>query len=395
MEPADTGASLPETVTRLELEGREVYLVATAHVSKQSVEDVRQTIEAVRPEAVCVELCPARYQTLTDPEQWKKTDIIRIIRSGKSMLLLSSLIMTSFQRRIAKQLGVMPGAEMMEGARLAGESGAELVLADRDIQVTLRRTWGNLGFIDKVKMLAQLVGSLFLSEEIDEKTVEEMKEAENLSGILEMLADEFPRVKGPLVDERDRFLAQKIRDAPGSRVVAVLGAAHVPGVLRAIHGRTDLLPLLELPRPPLWPKLVKWGIPLTIVGLLAYGFFHAGLEHTLQSVSIWVLVNGALAAVGAAVALGHPLTIVAAFLAAPLTSLNPMIAAGWVSGLVQAIVRRPTVGDLEALPEAITTLRGFWTNPVTRILLVVALSNVGSMLGTFISGGWIAGRSVG
>ncbi|MGD8375169.1 MAG: TraB/GumN family protein [Acidobacteriota bacterium] len=382
-------------MTRLELEGREIYVVATAHVSKQSVEDVRQTIEAIRPEVVCVELCRSRYQTLTDPEQWKKTDIVRVIRSGKSMLLLSSLIMTSFQRRIAKQLGVMPGAEMMEGARLAGASGASLVLADRDIQVTLRRTWGNLGFIDKIKMLAQLVGSLFLSEEIDEKTVEEMKEAENLSGILEMLADEFPRVKGPLVDERDRFLAQKIRDAPGGPVVAVLGAAHVPGVVRAIHETTDLAPLLAIPKPPLWPKLVKWGIPLAIVGLLAYGFFQAGLEHTLESVGIWVLVNGALAAVGAAIALGHPLTIVAAFLAAPLTSLNPMIAAGWVSGLVQAIVRRPTVGDLEALPEAITTLKGFWMNPVTRILLVVALSNVGSMLGTFISGGWIAGRSVG
>jgi pheromone shutdown protein TraB len=175
----------------------------------------------------------------------------------------------------------------------------------------------------------------------------------------------------------------------------VLGAAHVPGVLREIHRDRPLDPLLTLPTPPLWPKVVKWGIPLAIVGVLVYGFLRGGLEHFLGDVGIWVLVNGALAALGAAIALGHPLTVIAAFVAAPLTSLNPMIAAGWVSGLVQAVVRRPTVGDLEGLPEAITSVRGFWTNPVTRILLVVALSNVGSMLGTFISGTWIVGRSAG
>jgi pheromone shutdown-related protein TraB len=209
-----------------------------------------------------------------------------------------------------------------------------------------------------------------------------------------MLATEFPSVKSTLIDERDVYLSQKIKAAEGQKIVAVLGAGHVPGILNEIHKDTELEPLEQLPRRSLWPRLLQWGIPAAIIALLTYGFFKDGAEHSLESIWIWVLVNGSLSALGALLALGHPITILTAFLAAPLTSLNPLIAAGWVSGLAQAFVKKPTVEDLENLPDAISTVKGFWLNPVSRILLVVVLSNLGSTLGTFIGGSWIAGRSL-
>ncbi len=392
--PASGPPPLPSTVKKVQLGDREIYLVGTAHVSKQSVQDVRDTIEAVEPDTVCVELCEARFRNITDRDQWKRTNIVKIIREKKAMLLLSSLIMTSFQRRIAAQLGVTPGAEMVEGIEQAKKRGAKLVLVDRDIQITLRRTWGMLSFWSKMKMMTQLVGSLFLAEEIDEQTIEELKQEEKLADVLEMLAAEFPTVKGTLIDERDVYLSQKIKAAEGRKIVAVLGAGHVPGIVREIEKDTPLAPLEQLPRRPFWPQIFKWGIPAAIIALLAYGFFTGDTERSLESIWIWVLVNGSLSALGALLALGHPVTILTAFLAAPLTSLNPMIAAGWVSGLAQAVVKKPTVEDLENLPDAISTVKGFWLNPVSRILLVVVLSNLGSTLGTFIGGSWIAGRSL-
>ncbi len=388
-EPEDLQSRLPGSVKRVEIGDKEIFLVATAHVSQESVDEVRATIEAVRPDTVCVELCESRYNNIKNREQWKKTDILKIVREGKAMLLLTSLVMTSFQRRIGKQLGVTPGAEMMEGIDRAAEIGARLVLIDRDIQITLKRTWGNLGFKDKFKLALQLVGSLFATEEIDKDTIEEIKKDDKLADILDLMASEFPMVKSTLIDERDTFLANKLRAADGKRLVAVVGAGHVPGILREINQERSLEPLLKIPESSLWPRILKWGIPAAIVGVFIYAFTQQGVERSMDSVYIWILVNGLLAALGAALAFGHPLTVLSAFLAAPLTSLNPLIAAGWVSGLVQAFVKRPTVADLENLPEAITSVKGFWLNPVSRILLVVALSNLGSSLGTFISGGWI------
>ncbi|MEJ2081055.1 MAG: TraB/GumN family protein [Acidobacteriota bacterium] len=336
---------------------REIFLVGTAHVSRESVEDVRKTIEAVRPDSVCVELDEGRYQNLTDLGRWKRTNISQVIRKGKAMLLLSSLIMTAFQRKIGKKLGVMPGAELLEGVKAAEDVGAQLVLADRDIQITLKRTWGNFGLIERIKVVGQLMASLFVTEEVDEKMVEELKNQEKLGDVLDM--------------------------------------RHVQGIERSLTTDHDLTPLESVPRPSITGRILKWAIPGLILALFVYAFLTGGAERSIDSIYIWFLVNGILSALGAAVALGHPITILSAFLAAPLTSLNPMIAAGWVSGLVQAIVKKPTVQDLEDLPEAINSVRGFWSNPVSRILLVVVFSNLGSMLGTFLAGSWIAARLFG
>jgi pheromone shutdown-related protein TraB len=373
----------------------DLYLVGTAHVSKESVADVRATIELVKPDAVCVELDEARYRNLIDTARWKKTNVGKIIREGKAMLLLSSLIMSSFQKRIGEKLGVTPGAELVEAVSAAKEVNAELFLIDRDIQITLKRTWRNLGFFNKFKMAFQLATSVFVTEEIDAKTVEELKEEEKLADVLQIMADEFPAVKEPLIDERDKYLSEKIKAVTGERIVAVVGAGHVPGITEALELENDTTLLEQVPAPSLGGKVMKWGIPGIIIGLLVYGFITGSAEHSLGSIYIWILINGSLSALGAALALGHPLSVLSAFVAAPLTSLNPMIAAGWVSGLVQALVKKPTVENLEDLPEDIASVHGFWRNPASRILLVVVLSNLGSVIGTFLAGSWIAARVFG
>ena len=387
-------AGLPAQTRRLHDRGREIYLVGTAHVSLESIDDVRKTVEMVEPDAICVELCQGRYEAFTRPDAWRKMDVFKVIREGKAALLLSQLIMSAFYKRIGDRLGVRPGADMLEGVRLAHERGVELALVDRDVQVTLKRLWRGLSFWNKLKLLFMILTSAVAEPDIDRQAVDDLKQSGRLDDVMSEFAKAFPAAKHTVIDERDVYLAQKIRETEGERVVAVVGAGHVAGIAREIDTDHPLAPMETVPEPSLWSRSVKWLVPSLIVAIIAYGFFSAGAAHSLESISIWVLVNGVLAAVGAALALGHPVTVLAAFLAAPITSLNPTIAAGWVSGLVQAWVKKPTVADLESMGEVLTAFpRGLWRNPVSRILLVVVFSNLGSTLGTFIGGSWIAARS--
>jgi pheromone shutdown-related protein TraB len=242
-----------------------------------------------------------------------------------------------------------------------------------------------------MKLASHLLMSLFFNEEIDDKFIEEMKEQDQLEQMMEGFADEFPEIKKRLIDERDIYLAQKIRNAPGTTVVAIVGAGHVPGMQNYMDEDIDLAPIMELPPKSIIPTILKWAFPVLLIGLIVFAVFQGGNSGpSMESIYIWFLVNGILTALGAAIALAHPLTILAAFLAAPFTSLNPMIAAGWVTGLVQAGVKNPTVADLEDLPNATSSIKGFWTNPASRILLVVVMANIGSSLGTLIAGSWIA-----
>jgi pheromone shutdown-related protein TraB len=402
--PATLAPALPSTVHLIELPApsgagpdrgpKRIFLVGTAHVSLRSVEDVRAAIDGIRPATVCVELDQARYESLTNPEAWRKLDIVSVLRQGKAHLLLGSLIMTAFQRRIAQRLGVRPGAEMVEAIERARALGAHLVLADRPIEITLKRTAARLGGWTKLKVFSQLLASLFVPDEIDAEHIEQLKEEEQLADALQALAREFPDAKETLIDERDRYLAAKIREAPGETVVAVVGAGHVEGIKREIHRAAPIDDLEVVPPPALLPRLLKWAIPLSIVALLAYGLWSGGAEKWQSSLLLWALVTGSLSALGAIAALGHPLSILSAFVAAPLTTLHPLLAAGWFAGLVQAWVKSPTVEDLETLPDTITSLRGFWMHPVTRILLVVALTNLGATAGVFLAGALIAARTL-
>ncbi len=369
----------------LEVDGRKVLLVGTAHVSEESARLVAEVIAAEKPDTVCVELCASRYQSIRQKDQWQNMDIVRVIREKKSFLLLSNLLLASLQKKIARKLNVRPGQEMIQAIESAEAAGAAVCLADRDIRITLSRTWRLMRFRDKVKLLAQLIFSLGQVDDISAEDVEKMKEQDVLETVLADVGKSLPIVKAILIDERDRYLAHKIRQAPGEKIVAVVGAGHVPGIIKYWDADTDIAPLERLPPRSRLSALLKWGLPLGIVALIVTGFFIGGVAAGKDMVIWWLLANGVLAGLGALAALAHPLTIVSSVLAAPLTSLNPMIAAGWVSGLVEAFSRKPRVIDFENLQEDIHTLRGFWKNKVTRVLLVVVFTNLGSSIGTFVA----------
>lgn len=374
-----------ENITRLHLDGKEYILIGTAHVSKHSAEQVKQVIEAENPDSVCVELDEQRYQSIREGNKWKDMDIVQVIKEKKASLLLINLAISSFQNRMAKQFGINAGQEMIQGIESAKETGAKLVLADRNIQITFSRIWGNIGFKGKLSLLSQITASIFSKESISEEELEKMKNMDTINAVLNEFTESFPRLKKPLIDERDQYLAQKIKDAPGDKIVAVLGAAHVPGIKEEIKKEHDLASLNTVPPKSNVPKIIGWSIPMLILALIVYTFLSnpsAGLAQTMS----WILWHGSLSAVGAALALAHPLTILTAFAAAPITSLNPILAAGWFAGITQAYVRRPSVKDFETLSEDVFTVKGFWRNKVSRILLIVVLSNIGSSLGTFIGG---------
>ncbi|MBG9587854.1 TraB/GumN family protein [Cytobacillus firmus] len=374
-----------ENITRIHLDGKEYILIGTAHVSKHSAEQVKEVIEAEQPDSVCVELDEQRYQSITEGSKWKEMDIIQVIKEKKASLLLMNLAISSFQNRMADQFGIKAGQEMIQGIESAKETGAKLVLADRNIQITFARIWGNLGLKGKSLLLSQVIASIFSKDTITEEELEKMKNQDTINAILNEFTDSFPRLKKPLIDERDQYLAQKIKDAPGEKIVAVLGAAHVPGIKEEIKKEQDMAKLTERPPKSSVPKIIGWSIPVFILAIIAYTFFanpSAGLAQTIS----WIIWNGSLSALGAAIAMGHPLTILTAFVAAPITSLNPLLAAGWFAGLTQAYMRRPNVRDFETLTEDVFSVKGFWRNKVSRILLIVVLSNLGSSLGTFIGG---------
>ncbi|QKY70793.1 TraB/GumN family protein [Lentibacillus sp. CBA3610] len=372
-----------ENIMRIHLDHKEYILIGTAHVSKNSAEQVKEVIEAEQPDAVCVELDKQRY--VTEGNKWKNMDIFQVIKEKKATLLLMNLAISSFQKRMAKQFGINPGQEMIQGIESSKKIDAELVLADRNIQITFSRIWGNLGFKGKAMLLMQVIGSIFSKETISEEELEKLKSKDMLDSMLEEFTEHFPRLKKPLIDERDQYLSQKIRQAPGDKVVAVLGAAHVPGITNEIRKEHDLNQLNKRPPKSKAPKIIAWAIPILIISIIAYTFFTNPAAGWQQTVS-WILWNGSLSAIGTAIALGHPLTILTAFLAAPISSLNPLIAAGWFAGIVQALIRKPHVSDFEELSEDVHSVKGFWHNKVTRILLIVVLANIGSSLGTFIGG---------
>ena len=374
-----------QNITRIMLDDKEFILIGTAHVSKNSAEQVKEVIEAEQPDAVCVELDEQRYQTILQGNSWKDTDIFKIIKENKATLLLINLMMSSFQKRMANQFGIKAGQEMIQGIESAKEVGADLVLADRNIQITFARIWNNVGFWGKIKLINEIILSIFVDEDITEEELEKMKSQDMLNSMLNDFTKNFPKLKVPLIDERDQYLAQKIKDAPGNKIIAVLGAAHVPGITEEIKKEHDLEKLTKLPPKSKTTKMLVWAIPLILIALIAYTFINNPAAGAQQSLS-WVLWTGSFAALGTAVGFGHPLAILTAFVVAPVTALHPLLAAGWFAGLAQAYVRRPSVRDFESLTEDVFSFKGFWNNKVTRILLIVTLANVGGTIGTLIGG---------
>jgi pheromone shutdown-related protein TraB len=366
-------------------EEKEIILVGTAHVSKESVQLVSDIIETEKPDTVCVELCDARYQSIRQKDKWLDTDIIKVIKEKKSFLLLSNLLLASFQKRIADKFDIVPGAEMIKAIDAGEAVGADIHLSDRNIRITLAKTWRAMGLWGKIKLLFQLLLSMGEIGDISEEDIEKMKQEDVLESLLADVGKSLPVLKDILIDERDQFLTHKIRTAPGKKIVAVVGAGHVPGIKKYWEAKIDVERLNQIPPKGKLSGILKWIIPLGILVLFVLGFYYGGTHAGTNMITWWVMANGILAGLGAVIALAHPFTILSSILAAPLTSLNPMIAAGWVSGLVEAFLRKPKVRDFENLPNDILSIRGFWKNKITRILLVVVFTNLGSSIGTFVA----------
>jgi len=374
-----------DNIHRLTFKDREITLIGTAHVSRESADLVTTVIEEEKPDTVCIELCESRYKAIKQKNRWQNTDLIKVIREKKSFLLLSNLLLTSFQKKIGQKLGIKPGEEMIRAMESADSVGAHIHLADRDIRITLSRTWRLMGLWTKMKLLAQLVTSMGEVDSIKEEDIEKMKDKDVLETLLSEIGKTLPELRRILIDERDMYLTEKIRSAPGKRIVAVVGAGHVPGIKRDWNEAIDLNALDELPPKGKLFSFLKWGIPALVVGLIVLGFFYAGASAGTHMIKWWVLANAVFAGLGAAIALAHPLTVLSAIVASPITSLNPMIAAGWVAGLVETFIGKPKVKDFESLPADILSLKGFWKNKITRILLIVVFTNLGSSLGAFVA----------
>lgn len=380
---------LGPNVTLVEDGAHKTYIVGTAHISQRSVREVRETIEAIRPDVVCVELCQTRYDGMMDADRWKKLDIFQVIKQGKVLFLLANLSLSAFQRRMGQKLGVEPGAELKEAILAAQDVGAEVELVDRDIQATLKRTWARLSWWNKFKVLGVMGEGFFGGEEISEEDLEKLKEKDQLSEMMSAFAAELPQVQIPLIDERDRFLMSAIEDAPGLTKVAVVGAGHVEGMLSYRGQGADRAALSEIPPRSPWVGALKWLIPGIILVAFAWGYHAKSGTEFQKMLWGWIIPNSVLAALGALIARARPISVVAAAIASPITSLNPTLGAGMVVGLLEAWLRKPSVLDCEALPEDMLTVKGLYRNPVSRVLLVAALVTLGSALGAWVGAAYV------
>ena len=351
---------MESNITKLQYEGKENILIGTAHVSKQSANLVKRVIEEEKPDCICVELDKERYQNIENPKEWESTDLIKVFKSKKVGFLIANLILSSYQKKIAKQLNTVVGQEMMQAIASTKETNATLVLADRNIRITFMRIWRTFGFWGKCKLI---VGFLANNEEteISDKEIEKLLQEDIIENAMADMGKSFPVIREILVDERDQYLASKIKEAPGKKIVAVLGGAHVSGVKTEIFKEQDIEKIEKIPPKSLSSKLVLWILPVVIMGLIVYGFFVNAQTGTQQLVA-WILWSGGMAALFTALSLGHPLSILAAFIAAPLSSLNPMLACGWFAGIVEANIKKPTVKDVNNIADDIFCFKGFIKN---------------------------------
>ena len=403
---ADELPPLPSSVTELHHEGTTYYIVGTAHVSKQSVDDVRAVIDRVKPDVVCVELDKVRHEALTKDSAFRDLDVFKVVREGRTLYLLAHLALASYQRRIGASLGVKPGAELLAAVKVAEERGIPVELIDRDINITLKRTWKNLGLWKRSMLLSSLIVGFEEDDDEDEdedegvttKTIEDLKEPKALSEMLQELGRAVPQIKKPLIDERDQYLATKsiaagkaIARGPGrpgepehKTVVAVVGAAHVPG-MKANWGKpVDLAELDKIPPPGLLWTIIKWAVPiLFIVGL--FYFWQQSDETSLVDMMLkWILPTSIGAGGLTLLAGGSILSVLTAIVVAPIAAIHPLLGTGMVVGVVEAWRRRPNVVDCEQLPDDIQTWKGFWKNKVTRILLIAVASGIGTAVGFWV-----------
>lgn len=367
---------------------KEIILIGTAHISQASKELVRETIEAESPDTVCVELDQGRLNSIKDPDRWKKTDLRQVIKNKQLGTLIANLVLGSYQKRMGAQTGVKPGSELKEAVDVAEAAGHQLVLADRDIKITLRRTWACTPWYRKLSLLGGLFASIFDKTEVSEEELAKIKEQDALNGMMQEFGKTFPEVKQVLIDERDQFLASKIKNAEGKKIIAVVGAGHMRGIASIIEEDKEL-PSEEsisiIPKSaPIW-KIIGWAIPIAIIGSIIAVGIHAGAAKAGELSLQWAMLTGGGAMLGTIIAGGHPLTILVALVTAPFTGLTPLIGVGFFTALTQVYMRPPRVEEMESLTDDIWQVKRWWKNRVTRVILCFLCPGIPAIVGKILA----------
>ena len=376
----------PPDVQIVGVDGREFILVGTAHISQESADLVREVIVNERPDSVCVELDAKRYQALAEKRKWEELDLKTIIRQKQLSTLIINLLLSSYQKKLGEKLGVMPGVEMLEATKVAKELNIPIALCDRDIRITLRRAWNSMSFFKKLLLLSSGLAGVSSKQEITEETIKEIRQKDVLTELMNELGNVMPVLKRVLIDERDTYLTHKMKKSEGKKIVAVVGAGHVDGISKALqqNHEPDLEEIEQIPPvSPVW-KAIGWGVPAVIIGAIVYIGFNKGAAAAGDNLLFWILANGIPSGLGAILAFAHPVTILSAFVGAPITSLTPVIGAGYVAAFVQAYFRPPVVREFQAVSDDVSHIKKWWQNKLLRILLVFLLTGIGSAIGTYV-----------
>lgn len=385
----------------VERDGVRYTLLGTAHVSQSSVDAVRAAVASGRFDAISVELDAGRLQSMSDPDALAKLDIIKVIREGKTHLFAANLALAAYQRRLAEQLGVEPGAELKAAVQDGRERGLPVHLIDREVGLTFKRTLHKLGWWSRAKVSAGLLAAMFADEEVGDDEIEKLKQGDLLESSFGEFAAQSPALYESIIAERDRYMAARLRETSGNakEVLAVVGAGHLPGLSRHLAEETVAPQSIreELESVP-EKSTIPWftiGLTTFVLGGFAWGFWQGGLDVGTDLIVQWVLATGLLGALGCAIAGGHPLSILAAFIASPLTPLHPALASGTISALVEANLRKPTYADFMALRDDVQQVRGWWHNRVSRLMVIFFLTSLGTAIGVWTGGLRMLGRLFG
>lgn len=372
----------------VQINNKTILLIGTAHISQDSVDLVKKVISQEDADGVCIELDERRFHALTNKKKWQSLDLKEIIKKKQLATLLASMLMASYQKRLGGKLGVTPGAELLAASTTAKERQIPISLCDRDVRITLRRAWKSTSFFKKIYLVSSLFASIFDKTEVSEEKLRELRQKDMLSEMMGELGDTFPDLKKVLIDERDIYLAEKIKQSPGEKLIAVVGAGHVAGLKKMIqHDKKDLLEeITTIPPVSRTWKIIGWSIPILVLLSLVIIGVKKGTAVAGANLLVWILANGIPSSIGAMLALAHPISIISAFVAAPITSLTPVIGAGYVTAFVQAMVKPPVVKEFEQVGEDIVKVTSWWKNKLLRVFLVFFLSGFGSAIGTYVGG---------
>ena len=398
--PSEDSAAAPDPladqpIARVQRGDVEYVLLGTAHVSRVSAEAVRTILEREHFDAVAVELCQPRYQSMRDPEAFRKLDLFQVIRQGKVGLIAANLALSAFQRRLAEQFGIEPGAEMKVAIDGAEARNLPVWLIDREIGVTLKRAYHSVGFFDRLSIMGGLGAGLLTREDVSEDEIEKLKEGDLLGSMFNEFARESPPLYNALISERDRYMSARLREesaehSDARRVLVVIGAGHLAGIESTLATQNEApapltAELSTVPPPSRWPKWIAGAVFVIIAGAIGLTFTHstrAGADALL----IWVLCTGGLAALGAIAAMAHPLSVIAAFISAPLKPFRPGVPASAISAGVEAWLRKPRVADFDTLRDDVAHWSGWWKNRIARTLLNFMFVTLGTVIGEYVAG---------